>query len=69
MCGRSTGIALDEARPPATSRIVQEAELAPSWAARVARDGKVERNGSNGGGSVYNRCGQEARREILDRSS
>jgi hypothetical protein len=33
----------------------EEPELAPSWAAGVARDGKTERKGSNGGGWVYNR--------------
>jgi hypothetical protein len=32
----------------------EEAELAPSWVAGVARDGKVERNGFNGGGWAYN---------------
>ena len=33
----------------------EEPDLAPSCAAGVARDGKNERNGSNGGGWVYNR--------------
>jgi hypothetical protein len=32
----------------------EEVELAPSWAAGVARDERNERNGSNGGGRVYN---------------
>jgi len=33
----------------------EEAELAPSWAASVARDGKNEKNGSNRDGWIYNR--------------
>ena len=32
----------------------EEPELAPSWAAGVARSGKDERTGSSGGGWVYN---------------
>ena len=31
----------------------EESELAPSWAAGIAQDGKDERNGSKGGGRVY----------------
>lgn len=34
----------------------EEADLASSWAAGLARDGKNERNGSNGGRWMCNRC-------------
>lgn len=44
----------------------EEAELAPSWDARVARDGKTRRNGSHGGGRMTIEGGQEAKSEILD---
>jgi len=43
----------------------EEAGLAPSWPAGVARDENDERRGSIGGGWVYNRRGQEAKKEIL----
>ena len=35
---------------------LEEPEVAPSWAAGVARDGRNEKNGSNGSGWEYNCC-------------
>jgi hypothetical protein len=34
----------------------EDPELAPSWAAEAARDGRNEKTGSNGSGWEYNRC-------------
>ena len=34
----------------------EEPELAPSWAAGVARHGRDSKNGSNGGVWLYNGC-------------
>jgi hypothetical protein len=42
----------------------EKPELAPSRAAGVARDGKDNRNGSNGGGWCTIGGGQEAKSEI-----
>jgi hypothetical protein len=41
----------------------EEPELAPSWAAGVARDGKNERNGSNGGGRMYMMAARRPKRK------
>jgi len=47
----------------------EEADLAPSWAAGVARDRKNERNRSNEGGWVYTRSDQGAKRESRSTST
>ncbi len=45
----------------------EEAELAPSWAAELAREGKDEENGFSGGIGCRIDGVQDAKKEILDK--
>jgi hypothetical protein len=75
------GMGIDASQFPSSGRqdsyryvVLTLPQLALSWAARVARDGKDEKTALNGGGWMYNRCwpgwqngnpGQESQTEIL----